>query len=265
MIYLCRRMAKKGSWIERKFSIDYDIIILAQFISYMAGYFLSARMIRSYSYSSGFGQKLNMFLSLFLIIFALNITFMIVPIFQEEDKNVKVKPRSGLLYKIFISKFNKKSYWSSSQKEYSGLFYCGLCSSILPLVIILGDIYVIFVVGMLIFWKGFKNACRQEYFLCNRMILALYPLLFHFSFGLMIFSYRFGWMQGYYLLGIVSIMILLLGSLHEVVNLLLSWIYELVIILRWFYCKNQVSDMRRQNERKQISMMNEMKLKNNFG
>jgi hypothetical protein len=55
MIYLCRRMAKKGSWIERKFSIDYDIIILAQFISYMAGYFLSARMIRSYSYSSGFG------------------------------------------------------------------------------------------------------------------------------------------------------------------------------------------------------------------
>ena len=67
------------------------------------------------------------------------------------------------------------------------MFYRGLCSCFMPLVIIIDIKICIFIVGIIIFSFGVYKAAKSTKFKINQIVLSCHILIFHLSFFIMIF------------------------------------------------------------------------------
>lgn len=91
--------------------------------------------------------------------------------------------------------------------------YVSNCNTLLPLLCVYGIPMAFYLCSGLFFVFGFWVASKSTKFRINSMILALYPILFHFFFTVMvIFGHRIIFLKSH--CGMVCIMILFVGAVH---------------------------------------------------
>ena len=220
LFYFLSRILPKGNFLKKYLqSIDYRMAIVAQYVSIMNVFFFNLPIITERSYQNSFTDKVNLVCKNFLFIFS---SF------------------TACFSFIFLDKVaEKKSEKEENQKKKLDWFIDCMCNALIPFIAIIRNVPLFLGVNLVFFMLPIWSAWREEEFRWSKFILALYIPLFNVGvIGMVIFS-KESFPEVYHNLGLMVTILIFLGAIHELCELVLGLLYDLVMVIK-SKCSNRI-------------------------